>query len=884
MEVKMNSSSTAEHQYRETTRLRDYQQAAVDALSKALQSEPNIALLIMAIGTGQSQVVAQTIISNTNFRRSTLIVKLHEHEKQLSMRLNELGYLSTTFDVITYKSFLDNQEKYSNSDVYYLIDLDSKAAINTSELIINSNEKAKILIATPSPSLELVEYTNSNVIYEYSISQAIVDGYYLPVKVIQPSLDLEPNTSSLDVDIPSTSVHAAQVEKRLSHWLSQVKINNGDKIVILCRNIMEAGYYFQTLSRLLSTVSGVAINISLITSESPEPGQLIRTFQNDESAHIALSVSLLLEGGSVLQKVDYLVNFKPLPLLQAHRLVGLVARPSEGKSFGTIWDYSGFDWSVLGLGIDIVNPQLSATNRAYRIEPKGDQENRTDLLGRGTLVHVLKGIIESDSKFKPFTVGLFGKWGTGKSTIINLLKQEFEANSNYRFSIFNAWENEHCDFMAGALAHHLATDLYSKQSLLKRIYMLGKYRIFLQKDTLKNTLIWWVLIGIAALTVISTGVIDSFLAEGYKSQIIVSGVVSGFALTIFGIAKNLWASPFLKKINSISNSPDYSKHLGVAQYLKEDIRALIDSYSFSTQRYFKTKFNSFFDSKKTDLRNNTQNLGRKIILVIEDLDRCSPDRIVNTLEAIRLLASLDNVIVVFAVDGEQLLNAVALKSLNSFVDQKQSQQIARDFLGKLFQLVIELDEPTPFKLSQFIQKRLYDAIDVGDEVIDSFKRSEHLKQQAKEEALNEFKVDWEEAENEEEQASEVSDLYLKSTLAEVEYFTLLTGLFNIGNPRTLIRLHNSVTLLKGLFPVLISNNEKLKEHMFFLFLNEIYTLDIPTHAFDIPHFFKSLNDTSSSRDSVIQYHYLQDIGCNDLSKLQLTLNRIRKVSIPHVEC
>ena len=879
----MNNSSDTEHLNQEKSRLRDYQQAAVDALSKALHSGPNIGLLIMAIGTGKSLVIAQAIASNTIFRRSIVIVKLREHKKQLSMLLNDLGELSTSFDVITYKTFSDNQGKYSNADVYYLVDLDGKAAINASELIRKSNKESKVLIATSTPSSDLVEYANSNVIYEYSISQAIVDEYYLPVKVIQPSLDLILNSNSLDVDISSSSVHLAQVEAQLSHWLSQVKINHGDKIVVLCRNIMEAGYYFQTLSHLLSGVTGVAINTSLITSDSPDPGQLIRTFQNDESAHIALSVSLLLEEGSDLGNIVHLVNFKPLSLSQAHRLVGLVARPSEGKSFGTIWDYAGLNWNEPSLGVDLENSQLSVTYRVYRIEPKGDQENKTDLLGRGTLVHVLKGIIESDSKFKPFTVGLFGKWGTGKSTIINLLKRDFEANSNYRFSIFNAWENEHCDFMAGALAHHLATDLYSQKSLLKRIYMLGKYRIFLQRDTLRNALIWWVLIGIAALAVISTGLIDSFWAESDKSPIIVSGVVSGFALTIFGIAKNLWASPFLKKINSISNSPDYSKHLGVAQYLKEDIRALIDSYSFSTQRYFVTKFNSLFDSKKNELPEKTQNIGKKIILVIEDLDRCSPDRIVNTLEAIRLLASLDNVIVVFTVDGEQLLNAVALKSLNSFVDQKQSQQIARDFLGKLFQLVIELDEPNPSQLSQFIQKRLYDSIEVGIEVTDSFKRSEYLKQQVKEKADKEFKVDWEEAENEEEQASEVSDSYLKSTLAEVEYFTLLTGLFNIGNPRTLIRLHNSITLLKGLFPILIIDSEKLKQHIFYLFFNEVYTEGIPIYAFDIPEFIKRLESSRSLRDRAVQNHYLEDIYPNESGKLQVILNRVRKVSMPCVK-
>ncbi|MCL1095917.1 P-loop NTPase fold protein [Shewanella kaireitica] len=881
----MTNSSTAEQQYQEKISLRHYQQEAVDAISKAVKSGPDIALLIMAIGTGQSQVIAQAIASNNSVSKSTLIVKLRAHAEQLSMRLNDLDSLRTEFDVITYKDFENNHERHANSDVYYLIDLDSKAAISTSQFV-RLNKKAKVLITTPYPSHELVEYTNSNVIFEYSITQAKAEGIYLPVKVIQPSQFLVPYTSDLeldlDLDAPISGMGAALIEKQLSHWFSEVTLNNGDKVVILCRNITEAGLYFQALNRLLSYKNELAINTSLITSQSNDPGQLINTFKMDESTHIALTVNLLLDNAIFLPSINHVVNFKPLSLPQTHRLVSLLARQSEGKAFGTIWDYAGLNWNEPSLGVDIEQSLLGNTNKAYRIEPKGDQENRTDLLGRGALVHVLRGIIESDSKFKPFTLGLFGKWGTGKSTIIHLLKQEFKSNPDYHFSIFNAWENEHCDFMAGALANHLATDLYSKKSLLKRTYMLGKHKVFLQKDALKNTLIWWVLMAMSALVVIGTGLIDSFLPEGIKSPVITSGVASGLALTIFGIAKNIWASPFLKKIKSISNSPDYSKHLGAAQYLKEDMRALMDSYSFSTTRYLKAKFSSFFGSNKTDLHKEVPTSGRKIILVVEDLDRCSPEQIVSTLEAIRLLGSLNNVIVVFAVDGEQLLNAVALKSLNSFIDQEQSQQIARDFLGKLFQLIIELDAPNPTQLSQFIQKRLYDSIAVETEITDSFKRSEHLKQQAKE-AVKDFKVDWEEAESEEDQITETSDSYLKSTIAEVEYFTLLTGLFNIGNPRTLIRLHNSITLLKGLFPVLISNDEMLKEYMFYLFLNEIYTVSIPTHAFDMPKFFEELTDTSSSRDSVVQYHYQQDIECNDLNALQITLNRVRKVSIPYVK-
>ncbi|WP_185972749.1 P-loop NTPase fold protein [Shewanella hanedai] len=867
----MTNSSTDERQYQEPTKLRYYQQDAVNAIAAAMQSKEDVSILVMPTGTGKTSIIVEAISNVELIETTTVMATLTILRAQLQSAFHSASIPMSKWDVANPQKFIDNPTAYSVSNLYILYETDAKTIKELLPKIKKASPSAKILIISSYMSPEQIETVGGNVIYSYLFQEAIKDGYLNPVRVIQDK--------NFKADEAFTD---SSIESFISSWLSNVALSPEEKVIISCSNIYEAGRFTQILEQILATMPNVAIHTTLITSETNNKQELIEQFRLDETAHIAITVDLLITDSLAFPNLTHILNFKLSSPRRAHTLIALISRPKPNGDIATIWDYSGFDWSIPGLGIDIENSQLSVTNKAYRIEPKGDQENRTDLLGRGTLVHVLKGIIESDSKFKPFTVGLFGKWGTGKSTIINLLKQGFKANPDYRFSIFNAWENEHCDFMAGALANHLATDLYSKKSLLKRTYMLGKYKVFLQKNALKNTLIWWGGIGITALAVIATGIVDSFLPQDIKSQIIASGLASGFALTIFGIAKNIWASPFLKKIKSISHSPDYSKHLGVAQYLKEDMQALMNSYSFSAIQYVKTRFTSLFNTSKASSHEEEPNTGRKIILVIEDLDRCSPERIVNTLEAIRLLASLDNVIVVFAVDGEQLLNAVALKSLNSFTDQKQSQQIARDFLGKLFQLVIELDEPNPAQLSQFIQKRLYDSIAVETEITDSFKRSEQLKQQAKE-SVKDFKVDWEEAESEEEQITETSDSYLKSTIAEVEYFTLLTGLFNIGNPRTLIRLHNSITLLKGLFPVLISNDEMLKEYMFYLFLNEIYTVSIPTHAFDIPKFFEELTDTRSSRDSVVQYHYQQDIECHDLNALQVTLNRVRKVSIPHVK-
>lgn len=40
------------------------------------------------------------------------------------------------------------------------------------------------------------------------------------------------------------------------------------------------------------------------------------------------------------------------------------------------------------------------------------------------------------------TIGLSGKWGSGKSTIINLLKNDVEASGLFTFFYFDAWSHE----------------------------------------------------------------------------------------------------------------------------------------------------------------------------------------------------------------------------------------------------------------------------------------------------------------------------------------------------------------------------------------------------------------------------------------------------------
>ena len=61
-----------------------------------------------------------------------------------------------------------------------------------------------------------------------------------------------------------------------------------------------------------------------------------------------------------------------------------------------------------------------------------------DLLGTKKIAEALEKIILNVET--PFSIGLYGGWGTGKSSIINTLKKKFKENSNVKFFVYDAWK------------------------------------------------------------------------------------------------------------------------------------------------------------------------------------------------------------------------------------------------------------------------------------------------------------------------------------------------------------------------------------------------------------------------------------------------------------
>jgi len=94
---------------------------------------------------------------------------------------------------------------------------------------------------------------------------------------------------------------------------------------------------------------------------------------------------------------------------------------------------------------------------------EGGVEEAEERFGHWAYARTLEKILKQNDK--PLTVGLFGEWGTGKTTVINMLLRKLEKDENSRVHavVFNAWRHQDDSFRRQLLIS-VAEKVYGGQS------------------------------------------------------------------------------------------------------------------------------------------------------------------------------------------------------------------------------------------------------------------------------------------------------------------------------------------------------------------------------------------------------------------------------------
>ncbi len=98
----------------------------------------------------------------------------------------------------------------------------------------------------------------------------------------------------------------------------------------------------------------------------------------------------------------------------------------------------------------------------------------------------------------------------------------------------------------------------------------------------------------------------------------------------------------------------------------------------------------------------------RIVLYIDDLDRCPPRRVVEVLEAVHLMLALDLFVVVVAVDARWLVRSLEYHHHELFKGGGDGGDVATpiDYLDKIFQIPFTLLPPAPDATAEYLRSLL----------------------------------------------------------------------------------------------------------------------------------------------------------------------------------
>ena len=376
-----------------------------------------------------------------------------------------------------------------------------------------------------------------------------------------------------------------------------------------------------------------------------------------------------------------------------------------------------------------------------------DKESKIDFLNFNETAESIKDLI-TEKELMPISIGVFGDWGAGKSTILELTKASLESDEQEYIQVhFDAWTFQGYDDAKAALLETIASTLVKKAADDKNLS--AKAKEFAGRID-KIRLMGLLMDGGAALAGIPTmGGIQKIM-----------GLFSG------GDDGEL-------DVGDVKGAVD-----GAMDVAKKNKGLIKDKKSFSPPKEIKEFRKAYSDLLKE--------FDKPLIVYVDNLDRCSPFNAISTLEAIRLFLFLPNTAFVIAADEDMIRLAVPEYHKGA------SQRHQTDYLDKLIQIPVHVPRPGVLEIRAYLMMLTAQDHGVTDAQLETIRcaleESLRLSWKQPQITVDELLQDHE--------IEKHSELRSKFVVAE-QLAPLLAESTNInGNPRIVKRLLNQVKMRK----------------------------------------------------------------------------------------
>ncbi len=313
------------------------------------------------------------------------------------------------------------------------------------------------------------------------------------------------------------------------------------------------------------------------------------------------------------------------------------------------------------------------------------REHEQDRLKFDHYAGVLAEIIrEADT---PLTLGVFGPWGSGKTSLLRLIKDALDQGGNkskFKTLWFDAWTFDKEDALWRALILRVLSSLRSDLSAdsddagKKAIARLDDLEASLYRD------------------------VDRAEAGGITVDWEKAGKATVSGLTRLTLSLVPGVGTFLAK-----TAEEAQKQLSGGT-----LDSLFDAIQHKRREIHREHVESLehFQQGFAELLKDHFLPDRRLVVFIDDLDRCLPEKAISVLEAIKLFLDAPGCVYVIGADRDVIEQGIRVKYKDFFVGESAATPITGDhYLEKIIQI--------PFYMPPLQEERVRDFIDQYDQSV-----------------------------------------------------------------------------------------------------------------------------------------------------------------------
>lgn len=348
---------------------------------------------------------------------------------------------------------------------------------------------------------------------------------------------------------------------------------------------------------------------------------------------------------------------------------------------------------------------MSEKNKNLYIEDGVLRDLEQDIFGHK---HIADAVVESILHTQPpFTIGIFGGWGVGKSTLLDIIENKLKQN-DITVAKIDAWRYSSSDNLSRAFLVHIANDLkpdlidelheelfYSKQSTSSPSQSISNFSKKTWRDKTKN-------FSKRALTILLKFIglfIFLFIFTFFVFVAIFAVKHTGF--------NNFWSmfdwGDFQEKLFNLAFIPLIlaiidDVRLNFIQQPTTVFRERIDA-----DELFSRYFDNVIEEKTKGSRFKS-----RLVIFVDNLDRLSNDKMVEALEGLKTYLNNPKCIFVVACDDNVVRSVInsSEKIPNGISPDNENVQAGEHYLDKFFQQTFRLPEYMAFNLHDFAMRNL----------------------------------------------------------------------------------------------------------------------------------------------------------------------------------